>query len=132
MPRIRFARTRSVNRVTPIAMAEQRNGGIDPVPVILLLLAIPMGISVWRVSTTHGALVEPPAIRTMVNPNLAPWWELAALPGIGETKARQIVAYRETHADRSPVFLTPADLEPVSGIGPKTIQRIARYLCFED
>ena len=121
-----------VNRATPITLADGRGGQTDLVPAILLLLVIPLGMSVWRVSTTPGAPVERPAIRTTVNPNLAPWWELAALPGIGESKARQIVAYREAHGERSPVFRTPADLEPVSGIGPKTIQRIARYLRFED
>ena len=67
-----------------------------------------------------------------VNPNLAPWWELTALPGIGEATARKIIEYREAHADRSPVFRRPEDLEPVPGIGPKTIRRISSHLRFND
>ena len=67
-----------------------------------------------------------------IDPNTAPWWELTALPDIGEGTARKIVEYREAHADRSPVFRRPDDLEPVPGIGPKTIERISPHLRFND
>ena len=72
-----------------------------------------------------------PAIAS-VDPNTAPRWKLTALPDIGEGTARKIVEYREVHADRSPVFRRPDDLQSVPGIGPKTIQRISPYLRFNE
>lgn len=72
---------------------------------------------------------------TGVNPNVAPWWELAVLPEIGETTARDIVAYREETRrnlpDGDPVFRSAADLDRVKGIGPKTVEKIAPFLRFE-
>jgi competence ComEA-like helix-hairpin-helix protein len=49
---------------------------------------------------------------------------LEALPGIGPTKARRIVAWREAHGP----FRSLEDLEKVPGIGPKTIARLAPLL----
>ena len=54
------------------------------------------------------------------------------LPDIGEATARKTIEYRDAHADQSSVFNCPADLEPVSGIGPKTIERLGPYLRFND
>lgn len=45
--------------------------------------------------------------------------ELQTLPSVGETRAREIVAYRE----KTP-FQKPEDLMAVSGIGPKTFDRL--------
>jgi len=72
-----------------------------------------------------------PRVRCSVNPNTAPWWELTILPGIGETRAREIVRYREKflsdrHHDPSlPVFRNLDDLDRISGIGPKTLEELA-------
>jgi competence ComEA-like helix-hairpin-helix protein len=44
-----------------------------------------------------------------------------ALPGIGKTKALAIVAWRAEHGP----FRSPADLDQVPGIGPKTVERLA-------
>ena len=72
---------------------------------------------------------------TGVDPNVAPWWELAVLPEIGETTARDIVAYREETRQNLPsgeqVFRSAADLDRVKGIGPKTVEKIAPYLRFD-
>jgi len=72
------------------------------------------------------------AVRVGVDPNTAPWWELTALPGIGEATARSIVDYRRAGSDSPRVFRRPLDLEPVVGIGPKTIRRIAPHLHLSD
>jgi len=71
-----------------------------------------------------------------VDPNSAPWWELASLPDVGEATARAIVehrarlgAERERPADE-PVFDSAADLDKVRGIGPKTVTRIMPHLRF--
>lgn len=52
--------------------------------------------------------------------NRAAWWELALLPGVGEKKARAIVAMRD---ERGP-FRRIEDLAAVQGIGPKTIENL--------
>ena len=84
----------------------------------------------WADSTS----VQPvPTTRGCIDPNVAPWWELAALPRIGIGTARAIVRFREdvaadTPADRA--FQSAAELARVRGIGPKTALRIASYVCF--
>lgn len=76
--------------------------------------------------STHFA-----AVQSEIDPNLAPWFELTILPGIGEAKARRIVAHRVgASPSDSPVFREAADLDQVEGIGPITLRRISRELRF--
>lgn len=66
-----------------------------------------------------------------IDPNTADWPAWAALPGIGEKRAKQIVAERERRAAMMPgrpPFAHPDDLQEVKGIGPATVQRLAPYL----
>ncbi len=56
--------------------------------------------------------------------NEADWPEFTLLPGIGETLARRITAYRQQHGP----FRTVEQLQDVKGIGPKTLRRIRPYL----
>jgi len=98
---------------------------------------------------TAGAKPVPAVLR--IDPNTAEWWELAALPGIGEVLAGRIVEHREQHRPEDAaarpvgvdqiagsatsaaverVFRSVADLERVKGIGPKTAARLAPYLMF--
>lgn len=83
--------------------------------------------------------VEPALVRRVeqqIDPNTAPWPELARLPGIGEVLARRIVAYREERragpgGERlAAVFSKVEDLDPVHGIGPKTLDQLAEGLKF--
>lgn len=77
-------------------------------------------------------------IQTRVDPNTAGWPELARLPHVGESLARAIVAYREESRGKggkptsapATVFRSIADLNPIPGIGEKTLQRIEPYLLF--
>ncbi len=77
-------------------------------------------------------------LATGIDPNTAPWQELAQLPGIGERLARRIVAYRHTHEERHPdregrlLFQRPSDLMKISGIGPKTVARLRPFLRLTD
>jgi DNA uptake protein ComE-like DNA-binding protein len=71
-----------------------------------------------------------------IDPNTAHWWELSALPRIGMTSAEGIIRYREsatTHPpsqDPTAAFYSANDLTHVKGIGPKTVDRINRFLTF--
>ena len=70
-----------------------------------------------------------------IDPNTADWQTLAALPGIGEAKARDIVAYRERKRAeaRAPdlvVFKAEGDLLFVRGIGPALVQAMKPHLLF--
>ena len=97
--------------------------------VVLVLILAPVSLCVMFAAQPTAAV--PPTVNA-IDPNTAPWWELTALPDIGEGTARKIVEYREAHADRLPVFRRAGDLEPVPGIGPKTIRRIEPYLRFSN
>lgn len=60
-----------------------------------------------------------------ININRASASELTAIPGIGEKKAQEIVAYREANGP----FKSIDDLSNVSGIGPKTVEKIKDVVC---
>ncbi len=53
--------------------------------------------------------------------------ELEQLPGIGPSRAHDIVAYRESHGP----FASVEEIQRVPGIGPTTYERIAPYLTVE-
>lgn len=63
-----------------------------------------------------------------VDPNTAPWWELAALPRLGRVKAERIIEHRQR---RGRPFICARDLLEVSGIGPKTVAELEPLLTFE-
>ena len=75
-------------------------------------------------------------LRTGIDPNTARWFELAQLPGIGETLARRMEDFRGRSRSQGeptePVFRAPADLAQVKGIGEKTVRRIGPFLRFPD
>jgi len=58
--------------------------------------------------------------------NTAPPLDLARLPGIGETRAEAIAAFRVEHGP----FRTPEDLLQVNGIGAVTLEKIRPYITF--
>lgn len=67
------------------------------------------------------------ALASRANPNSAPAGALMRLPGIGPSRARAIVLYRDEQkrgADNVVVFSTWQDLTRVNGIGPKTAQAL--------
>lgn len=104
------------------------------VAIILVLLALlAAGLFVFKhrrrlnaepIAVTKG---DPDDYAFRVDVNTASWEVIALLPGIGETKAKAIIEYREKNGP----FKTAEDLTHVSGIGEKTIKQISPYMAFE-
>lgn len=116
-------------------LAENANRS-DIARTTILLVALWMLIA-WSLiarskqRAVQPALAEDVAVR--LDPNSAPWTELAALPGLGPGLARRIIAYRENYArehDDPLPFREPKDLEDVRGIGPKRSAQLAPFLAF--
>lgn len=106
---------------------------------IAAALLLVLGLSVWlRQPAVRPADAPLPPLQSTLDPNVAPWWELTAIPEIGETLARRIVEHREKIrreggvAAGQPVYRTAVDLDEVRGIGPVTVRRIGPYLRFGD
>lgn len=101
--------------------------------VVWMLAATTLGFLLSRAEVDdHADRDTLQAVQTGVDPNRAAWFELAQLPGIGESLARRIVAFREERLragdPNHPVFEKPGDLSRVRGIGERTVHRIAPYL----
>ena len=58
-----------------------------------------------------------------INVNTADVYDLQRLPGIGEKRALDIIAWREEHGP----FQTVDELANISGIGPVTIENLRDY-----
>lgn len=70
-----------------------------------------------------------------VDPNTADWQTLAALPGIGEQRARDIIRFRErkraeANAPTLVVFDAPGDLLYIRGVGVAIVEGLKPYLLF--
>ena len=78
---------------------------------------------------THTSCICELSIETTINPNHALVASLVRLPGVGPKRARAIVDFHNNAAEH--VFKSARDLEQVTGIGPKTAEKIAPYLDFD-
>lgn len=63
-----------------------------------------------------------------ININTAAAWLLEALPGIGETRAQAIVAYREAHGG----FRHTTEIMQVNGIGQSLYDKIKDLITVTD
>ncbi len=110
-------------------MSDSARRVIDATSCAMVFLALTMGAVVGR-SITRSAGDGPTeqTVRTL-DPNVAPWWELAALPELGRSLSQSVVAHRRGIArDGGEVaFDSPADLLVIRGIGPKTVERLTPY-----
>jgi competence protein ComEA len=59
-----------------------------------------------------------------VNLNTATFEELQTLPGIGATRAQQIIDYRQQHGS----FKTIEELDNVEGIGPAILDKLRQFI----
>jgi competence protein ComEA len=72
---------------------------------------------------TRVRSVKPP-LAGVLDLNVADVQALTALPGVGETLARRIAAYRASHGP----FRSPDELLQVPGIGPQRLERIRPFV----
>ncbi len=104
--------------------------------VLIVLVAMVSRSPVFSFQADAGRTVS---VSNTLDPNASPWWELTALPGIGESRARGIVAFRDgarktgsgMPASKVFAFTSATDLALVRGIGPKTVHRIRPWLRFD-
>lgn len=68
---------------------------------------------------------EKPQGTVKINLNTADKTSLMTIPGVGESKANKIIAYREEHGK----FLKPEDLMLVSGIKEGMFNKVKDYIC---
>jgi helix-hairpin-helix protein len=103
---------------------------------VLFLAALALGL-VFRPAAAN--LVRPDTydlnVQKGIDPNIAGWFELAQLPGIGESLARKIISHRESRraADPNsdgPIFESADKLLLIPGIGPRMMARIRPFLRF--
>ena len=71
-----------------------------------------------------AASLEEAEIQFPIDINTADLYTLSSLPGIGETLARRIIQYRETHGP----FAQPEELLNVEGLGPGKLELILDYV----
>jgi hypothetical protein len=72
-------------------------------------------------------------LQSRIDPNSADWQTLAAIPNLGEKRAKAIVAYRDgIHSANAKmvVFHSPTDLLHIRGIGVATVENLRPYLVF--
>lgn len=120
--------SRSPVEHNPVHRQEEALGFLVGV-LIALLLAFGWARTVLRDGAQRGAVCEPEKI----NPNDAPLASLMRLPGVGLTRARAIVDYRNRPVDQSaprPVFAGGQDMQRVKGLGPATVADILPWLQF--
>ncbi len=114
--------------------ARQRAVIIALLAVVLVYLAVRLIRNPVYVSDPQPR--DPPRaleLADKIDPNTADVATLAALPMIGERRARDIVEYRERFVAQNPgklAFTRLEDLLRIKGFGPAMIEHVRPYLTF--
>lgn len=77
-----------------------------------------------EIAKQEEAVLKASADDGLININVATAADLRTLPGIGETKANQIIAYREANGE----FSSIEDIKNVSGIGDGIFNQINSFI----
>ena len=96
----------------------------EPSPGVEIIRPTPAATGAALPDASGGETTPTRESPLSVNLNTASLQELMALPGIGETLAGRIVAYRE----ESGSFLRIDQIMAVSGIGPATYEKLRPYI----
>ena len=109
-----------LERVTPTSRELRR------LAALTAAIAVIAGVQWWRWSAPAAAplVSHAPSTGLLLDINTAAWYELDALPGLGETLARRIVADRAAHGP----FASPAALSRVPGISDTKAAALAPHL----
>ena len=94
-------------------------------------LCMLLGLGIVCAGSSDRCWVGGVALADSVNPNTAPVESLVRLPGIGLVRATAIAAYRDRAHTGGVAFETANDLQAIRGIGPKTVEKIEKYLTFD-
>ncbi|HWQ03878.1 MAG TPA: helix-hairpin-helix domain-containing protein [Longilinea sp.] len=90
------------------------------------------GAKIWvpSVGASRSETIQLPPSNTIaiININTASAKELETLPGIGEVKANQIIAYRSQNG----LFMSFEDLLNIPGIGPELLEKIRPNIALTD
>jgi hypothetical protein len=107
---------------------------------MLVLLSLFLFVLVLQLAFNRHFVPEHPMqgeraaeLASRLDPNTADWQALAAIPNIGEKRAKDIVSYRERVHSTNPgaiVFKTVYDLRVIRGIGPAMVEKLSPYLIF--
>jgi DNA uptake protein ComE-like DNA-binding protein len=123
-------------RLPELWTAQQRGVLLVLLGGLLVYLAVRLVFNPLYVSNPQPAV--PPRydeLADKIDPNTADWQTLAALPMLGEKRAKTIIEYREAfvaqHPDR-PAFEEAEDLLLVRGIGPSMLATLRPYLLFPE
>lgn len=119
----------------PIAWTESQRR------VLIILTAAVVVYSAFRLLRDRSTIADPPPalgerfneLKNRIDPNTADAATLAALPGLGEKRAREFVAYREEIQRRQPgvtAFARPEDLMRIDGVGPALMMQLTPYMIF--
>jgi hypothetical protein len=106
-----------------------------------VVLALVVAYAAVRYTIHRSYISDPPPgqgerfadLADRIDPNTADWSELAALPAIGEKRARAIVARRELVRSRDPndvAFRSAEDLFFVDGFARAVVEQARPYLEF--
>ena len=118
--------------VERVAVYEDRVYGAGFVAAVLVCVMFSIGFAAPGFFAGERTLqIE---LQSAVNPNTAPAASLVRLPGIGPSRAEAIIAYRNNLVKgkgQVVVFRDANDLQKVKGIGPKTTEKMRRFLEFE-
>jgi len=85
-----------------------------------VLLAAVAVLALSLAGTAHAASASPSGV---VNINSATEAQLTLLPGVGPSKARAILQYRQSHP-----FKTAGELVKVKGIGKKLMRKLESFV----